>query len=102
MEEIELVSQIMANTGKGGTWMKLGKFEITDPTIMLGFLSEVIRSVFFFFFGSTRVWTQGLCNSICQFLLLFPGQLESYLENVARVCVFKCFPVVVSKFQILR
>jgi hypothetical protein len=50
MEEIELVSQIMANTGKGGTWMKLGKFEITDPNIMLGFLSEVIRSVFFFFF----------------------------------------------------
>jgi hypothetical protein len=42
------------------------------------------------------------CSSICPFLLLFPGQLESYSENnYLRLCLpeLPCFLAVVSMFK---
>jgi hypothetical protein len=36
------------------------------------------------------------CNSIGQFLLLYPKQLESFLESNCPFLYFNCFPVVIS------
>jgi hypothetical protein len=44
-----------------------------------------------------------LCNFICQFLLLFPGQLEIYSESHYQSQYLQLFsPVATSQFQVLH